>query len=614
MSSILKDPQYRAQKGRNGFDVSRRRMYTCPVGMLLPVYDDFANPGDKYKLNSQALIRTESIETAAYMRLKYHVDWFFVPMQQLYKFWNEFYNFTDDVNTSFIGDGNNNFALPTFNIFSALRFSGNNYFLGIDDIQVNRLFTVDEFGQPYAYHLRRLYDLFGFGSVDSTKYQSDTGQDPVFNIFPMKYLAYHKIFYSHYNNSNFFKVRHELYNVDKYFGSSLPSELGSEIVSKIHYRPYRRDIFTNIQPAPVFNSGFANSVLPSSLLNYSTININNDSTNSDNNILNSSTIGNSDVDNGDFLQNPDGVIGIGDLRTLFAYDKLMRITAASGNTYADQTLAHFGFKVPQGISEDAYKIGSQVTDININEVVATASTGYESQPGQVAAGGTIGDIAGKGFGATQGMKDINFTAPCHGIIMAIASIEPIPDYASRGCEPFNRCKESFDFYHPEFDNIGLVPMYDAFFEANAAGASTSDVIDGWTYRYFDLKQKFDVVNEGFWNTSKASWVGYKQSLYGVPEGNNFSPTLKPRLESLFFVAPQYTNSIFLQDVATYNYDNEVGLYKPNYLVYDESNGMNFDNPVVSANEIYEQDNFLINLNVKAFKSSIMSVHSLPKFL
>lgn len=614
MSSILKDPQYRAQKGRNGFDVSRRRMYTCPVGMLLPVYDDFANPGDKYKLNTQAIIRTEAIETAAYMRLKYHVDWFFVPMQQLYKFWNEFYNFTDDINTSFINQGKKNFALPTFNIFNALRFSENIYFLGVDDTQTKRLFTVDEFGQPYVYHLRRLYDLFGFGSVDSTNYQSASGTQPTFNIFPMKYLAYHKIFYSHYSNPSFFKVRHELYNVDSYFGSVIPAELGSEIVSKIHYRPYRRDIFTNIQPAPVFNSQFANSVLPTSLLNSTSNYFNKDSTSLGNTIDNDSSIGNSTDANGVFLNMDGSIIGTGDLRTLFAYDKLMRITAASGNTYADQTLAHFGFKVPQGIREDAYKIGSQVTDININEVVATASTGYEKEPGQVAAGGTIGDIAGKGFGATPGMKDINFTAPCHGIIMAIASIEPIPDYASRGCEPFNRCKESFDFYHPEFDNIGLVPMYDAFFEANAAGVSTSDVIDGWTYRYFDLKQKFDVVNEGFWNTSKASWVGYKQSLYGVPVGNNYSPTLKPRLESLFFVAPQYTNSIFLQDVATYAYDNEVGLYQPNYLEYDESKGKNFGNPSVSANEIYEQDNFLINLNVKAFKSSIMSVHSLPKFL
>ena len=74
--------------GRNGFDLSFRRCFTAPCGMLLPVAQDFANPGDKYKLNSASFIRTEAVQTAAFMRLKAHVEWFFVPVTQLYSLWN----------------------------------------------------------------------------------------------------------------------------------------------------------------------------------------------------------------------------------------------------------------------------------------------------------------------------------------------------------------------------------------------------------------------------------------------------------------------------------------------------------------------------------------------
>ncbi|UPW41333.1 major capsid protein [Sigmofec virus UA08Rod_4104] len=610
MNSIFKKPKIAPIKGRNGFDVSRRRIFSCPCGMLLPTYDDFANPGDHYKLNSRAFIRTEAIETAAFIRLKHHVDWFFVPITQIYRFWNEFFNFTNDVDTSLLPNNTTNFALPKADLYSLFRFEMNSYFAtltqtGSEDGEVN--LTVDEFGQPKIFNFRRLYDMFGFGTPD-TSYRGFDGNTKFYNNL-FKFLAYHRIFYSHYNNSVFFKNRTELYNVDKFYGQDMTSQtaLVSEICSRIHYRPFHKDYFTNIQPAPTFNDRFVNSIFPRELID--TTNINKDSVLKDDYITSTSesayhTPGTFLGFNGSLSE-----LGVGDLRTLFAYDKLMRITANSGSHYDEQTLAHFGFKMPQGISNEAYFLGSQETDININEVVATASTGYDG------AGATIGDIAGKGFGASNGSKDIDFTAPCHGIIMGISSIEPIPDYASRGCELQNRYLEPFDFYRPEFDNIGMVPMYNAFFTANFVGAENASMIDGWTYRYSELKTKFDVVNESIWNTYRYKWAGTKQSLYGHPSDSALTPSVSPNLLSLFFCPPQYTNDIFLVDVPTYTFEPGAAVNpNPAKYVSNGTNGTNFGNAFNQANNVYKGDSFLVNLEHKAFKTSIMSVHSLPKFL
>lgn len=649
MASILKKPTVTNKRGKNGFDVGRRRIFSSPCGMLLPVYDDFANPGDKYFLNSNTFIRTEALETAAFMRLKHHVDWFFVPITQLYRFWNEFFNFTQDIDTSFVDTYSGQqakFGLPTLDIFKPFffdHFGANgqsadtngwtNFFAkvkasnGFIDVELRS----DEMGTPFAWNFRRLFDMFGYGSASTTITRlNDTPTGAAhFSVFPMKYLAYHKIFYSHYNNSSFFHNKSKLFNVDRYFGSIIPDTvpgqssiyLAPEILSRIHYRPYRKDIFTNIQPAPTFNQSFVNSLLPDS--SFMVKDINTDSTLPESMV---SSVG--DVDDvrsmsGSFLSGiGEGAVGVGDIRTLFAFDKLMRITANSGSHYDEQTLAHFGFKMPQGISNEAYYLGSQQCDININEVVATASTGYKNEDGVEAAGATIGDIAGKGFASTPNQQDIHFTAPCHGLIMAISSIEPLPDYASRGCELFNRFIDPFDFYRPEFDNIGMVPLYDPFFIANqVAVQQNSDSIGGWTYRYFNLKQKFDVVNESMWDTNKSSWVGVKQSLYGnvIFDDKTVAPNFVPSLNTLFFVAPQYTNQIFLNSYPSYVNSGiaPVNGVTANYHVAMGNSGyvpddIGFHNDFNSSNHVYSTDNFLLNMDIKAFKSSIMSVYSLPK--
>lgn len=628
MSNIYQKPSIKPQRGQNGFDVSRHRSYSSPVGMLLPVFKDYANPGDKYKLNSHTFIRTEAIETAAFVRMKHHIDWFFVPITQLYSRWNEFFNGTNDIMTNMFPDSVN-LSLPKANLLPLIKNTLTDNSTFFDDYNPSgapdgrRIAKVDSFGVPLFWNFRRLFDMLGYGNVE--KYNDVIPSNNSLSLPLLDFLAYHKIFHSHYRLTDWTPNNPNLYNVDSFYSTgSIIDNSRDAILGTMHYRPYRKDYFTNILPQPVFSQNFS-SFIQSGLIN---------SSSSGNNFTNIKGIipeypllgsvgiqnlskqinnaGNSDYIFGfsGYYGNSSGEQSINglsapQLRATFAIDKLARITAFAGGHYSDQILAHFGVELPKGIGDEAYYLGSQKSDIQINEVVATSTSGADG------AGSVIGDIAGKAFAATQQTSDIDFTAPCHGIIMAISSIEVIPSYASLGCEAYNRKSTMFDFYKPELDDLGMQPMFGDFI---GESFDNTQSLSGWTYRYSEYKTNFDVVNEGLYDTSKQSWVSYKQSIFDTLTAypNQLTGPYK------FYINPQLLNNIFAAEFPFY-VDTFSGTMDPRKRLIFDPNAQSGSYNIWQVQgfrpvDIYVADNFLIDADFKCYKSSIMSVHSLPKLV
>ena len=91
MANIYSNPTHRAKIGYNGFDMSQLLKFTSTTGELLPVYYDFLQPGDKVSLNSILKTRTLPLQTAAMCNIKERVEWFFVPMNQLYSIFEDWY-------------------------------------------------------------------------------------------------------------------------------------------------------------------------------------------------------------------------------------------------------------------------------------------------------------------------------------------------------------------------------------------------------------------------------------------------------------------------------------------------------------------------------------------
>lgn len=605
-NSLFKTPSFNPQVKHNGFDMSMRRLFTAPCGMMLPVYTDIVQANDKYKLNVDAFIRTEAVQTAAFQNFKAHFDWFFVPFRQMYQFWNEFYNGTFDANTNYVAVSDQfklptakfDFAPTTLNSVDLLSY----YSKYEVEEQKHTVYTaLDEFGVPRLSNAVRLSDMLGYGDLHRFAARKNYYAD--LDIFPYKYLAYHKIF-SHpkYQRTDWFQRNTDLFNVDSYHGGTIPPAVAHKIFSTMHYRPWRRDYFSGIFPNPVFSKDFQSivgdswlkdSLYPVSLFSpeYGSYEATATSGNK---------LGNSNVFDGDKLFGTRSTLKLGDsasidvdsLNALFDFDKLCRITALAGSHYTDQLEAHFGVKVNNDIHNEAYYIGSQSVDISISEVVSTSSTGAKDSTGKPLVGTNLGDIAGKGFGASNKEGDLNFHAKEQGVLMCVFSIEPIQMYSSSTVERNGLYKDPLDFYRRELDNLGMQVLTQAELVDTPVEVSSYSSILGYQYRYSELKTKVDVVNLGF-STVKKDWQCNFQ------EGIAYNSLNK---DYRFYINPSFTDNIFAMDFSKGPVVLDVEAPSDNHF----SDWTSLTNMI-----IYEGDNFLINAHFNVLKDSIMSVHSLP---
>lgn len=585
MPSLFKKPNFNQPNHHNGFDMSMRRLFTAPPGMLLPVYCDIANANDKYKLNTAAFIRTEAVNTAAFQNFKVHFDWFFVPFRQMYRYFSEFYNGVFDANDNFVKTSDK-FALPyqTLNLSQQQVRGNDDYF---DEATGQPL--LDEFGVAKLCNALRLSDLLGYGTPNegANEVPPPAEINYMYKIFPYKYLAYHKIFYSHYNKTDWQERDTYMFNVDSYHGSTIPLGVFEQIINTIHYRPYRHDYFTSIKPSPVFNTSFS-SIVGDSYLRSAGAQPGSAFYVPESPWLQSVENGVTPGQPGDYPQlkpvddENQPVLTANAIKSLFNFDKLCRITGLAGAHYTEQMRAHFGVDINNDIHDEAYFIGSQSVDLSISEVVATATTDAKGD------GTTLGDIAGKGFGVSRDSKDLSYFCREQGVIMCIASIEPLQMYSSIGVERNGLYKEPFDFYRVEMDNLGMQPSSNS--ELIGPGKPAS--LDGYQYRYSELKTKVDIVNAGFWNGTRSPWqCNFQDSIHKNVANRAWR----------FYINPSYCDSIFRQ------------AFLPDYA-YDVNNSPYFPGEFASNEAMYLGDNFLCNVYFKVYKDSLMSVHSLPQLI
>ncbi len=91
-SDIVGLHRIKNKPSRNAFDLSHRHMFTAQIGELLPIFNAWTNPGDTLKLGYNGLSRTAPLQTAAFTRLKENVQYYFVPFQALWKYFEQVVN------------------------------------------------------------------------------------------------------------------------------------------------------------------------------------------------------------------------------------------------------------------------------------------------------------------------------------------------------------------------------------------------------------------------------------------------------------------------------------------------------------------------------------------
>lgn len=518
--NILKNPDYVAKLGYSDFPLRHHLYFSNALGQLLPVFQQLLNPGDKVVIKDQLITRTDTLESSAFSTIHEHIDWFFVPLRNLYKFFGDVFFGIDDVHTS---------LLPTKSTITQ------NYpFVNLKMIRGNLLAQgadkLDQSGTQFAANCIRLCDHLGIPvkNAFTEEFFDDNTNLAISLWFP---LAYQNIYYNYYRLSDREENNTKAYNAD-YFALDVNYFNNIGVVNDIftlRYRPMYRDFFHSCQVSPLFGVNSLNSLgKDSGFYNTATANLG-FAGNANSNIytkVNQWLVGTDSTDyetvardpldptytyfNNELpssVRNPSNAIELSttQIRSLFAAEKLWEITRRAGKHYDDQLLAHFGVDITNERAGEPIFIGSHDSDLVIGDVIATAQSD----------GVDLGQVGGKGYNNSS-MRPLNYTAKEHGVLMAIYSSDVDLSYADLGLDRQNTYFNSMAFWRPEFDELGMQPLYRYQSklkasrqddESNEDTDKNNSEILGWTPRYFELKCKYNrsIGAVGF-NSSLSSWV------------------------------------------------------------------------------------------------------------
>ena len=239
----------KAHPERNAFDLSHNDVFSCAPGMLLPISCTEVLPNEHYEINPQVFLRTMPLNSAAFVRMRQHLEFFFVPMRVLCRQFQQFV----------VGTKYPLSALSTLNDFdgSLPSISLNHLRILVVDGNVN-----DGLGIPLSSGTKRLLDLLGYGfaspRVVTDKNYPDTYKtltpaitqnSPKLSLFRL--CAYQKIYQDFYRNPYWEAANASAFNLDDKFDKALSYGTDSERLRSIctlQYRNWTKDFFTSVQP------------------------------------------------------------------------------------------------------------------------------------------------------------------------------------------------------------------------------------------------------------------------------------------------------------------------------------------------------------------------------
>lgn len=568
MNKVFKQPTYQNQQGYSGFPMDHWVNFTSVAGYLLPIYTDILSPGDKVKIDTLIRSNTQPLSKPAMATCIERVEWFAVPIDQLYKpFSTKFYGISD-VTSDLLPEANYNDNLPYV--------SEENLHNWLKSLPTEFDTTINEPVQPSFQEAKRLCDALGY-----TKFLGNDGSDPddvysfAGSVSALIPAAYQKIYYDHYRLTEWEPNRVKAYNLDSYntnAGLNVNQIDRLNLLYKLHRRPYQLDYFTSMLPSPLVGPGSVgmagvdltklnqwltglNSLMTGVPTSNSNSASNSGSVTGNNSkptsvgmrrVVPTQTVANLQSAVADLSSQINPV----NIRSMFAVEKLLQVTRRAKKHYDMQTLAHFGIDVPKGLSGECFKLGSFESYLTIGDVVATSDT--------TASGGSpLGTRAGVGRGNNSNNRrdDITFEAKCHCVLMAIYSVEPILNYINEGTMRINKMTSASDFYKPEFDNLGEQPVFaseitDIQFDSADPGNYDPNAVTGWIKRYQHLKAKYNRSFAGITTPFFQEWALNRRSLpYGIIGDRYFTvwPTDMNNILDLPYFGDEDYSTLYSQD-------------------------------------------------------------------
>jgi len=530
---------------RSSFDLSSKKLFTAKVGEILPCYWQIAIPGNKYRISSDWFTRTVPVNTAAYTRIKEYYDFYAVPLRLISRALPQAFTQMTDYMTSAASSTENSSALTSV---PSVTQNLLNLFLQTANSQ-DQTNTRDAAGLPVVYGTCKLLDMLGYGSMIAT---SNTGKAAItkkylgvenlgdannplvyqtsqtVNVLPL--LAYQKIYYDFYSNSQWEKHLAYSYNVDYWSGTG-PISLVRAMI-ELRYANYPKDYFMGMLPSSQYGSvavlpSLNSSFLSTSICAFGSAGIPSSSVVNPGNSKNVEASGTATSSRPISLNSDLSALSI---RATEYLQRWKEVVQFSSKDYSDQMAAQFGIKAPEYMGNHAHYIGGWSGVININEVVNTNLDTDSSQA----------SIAGKGISSQSGHTITYDCGAEHQIIMCVYHAVPMLDWNLTGQAPQLTVTSISDFPQPAFDQLGMqtVPALNL---QNNPGRSVSGSL-GYNLRYWQWKSNIDTVHAGFRaGAAYQSWAAPLDGWQVLTSSGAWSyQSMKVR--------PQQLNSIFVPQV------------------------------------------------------------------
>lgn len=495
---------------RSLFNLSHDRKFSCPLGRLVPILCEEVNPGDKWSVHSNFVIRFAPMIAPLMHNIDVFVHYFYVPNRIIWSGWEEFITGGET--------GNSGISLPqiSFNEMSEgyINFwnKGGHLpdYLGVaTNIDKTKTSRLNLSQLPFrAYHLIWL-DYFRDENLQPLDY-GKTSFDYISKNSSAT-LPFNSFFFDSISNTNTLYpsllLRDSNY-IHDYFTSALPwTQRGPSASIPISFDNFTQNVILKpinalsqqiVRLAPSGSVPNDQSTLRTSSVPDSGILTTTDSSSPTFNqvVIDPNGTLSTDPDNV-----PDGYLSILDFRRANALQRWLELNARGGSRLKETIYNHFGVHVPDARLQRPEFLGGGKVPVNISEVLQTSETTSSSPQGNpsgtaVAAGTAVG-FSNKFFSE-------------HGFVMGIMSIMPRPAY-QQGTRRFFRKFNKFDYYWPEFSHIGEQEiynweLYDDFDGTTSPVATENTAPFGYTPRYSEFKFIPDSVHGDF-KTSLSFWHG-----------------------------------------------------------------------------------------------------------
>lgn len=449
MANIFNSVRLKKPK-RNVFNLSYENKLTMNMGELVPIMCMPIVPGDKFRVNTEALVRLAPLVAPMMHRVNVYMHYFFVPNRLVWDRWEDF--ITKGI------DGEDTPVLPRFNV---------------------RADWVNE-GMSSLISNGSLWDYLGLPSVKaigSSTVSSDANAVSFpdgFSVSSLPFRAYQLIYNEYYRDQNLTDP------IDIYLGSGAePTYSGIKSLLTLRRRAWEKDYFTSALPwlqrgpevtvpidggqtgldvyyqSPGTSKGQVwrdqlgrdwsiGSVYDPALIAYP-------GQKPDQGQYVATKSGGTAHDNRAPQLDPNGTlkvdvdemgVSIQDLRTSNALQRWFERNARGGSRYIEQILAHFGVRSSDARLQRPQFLGGGKMPIAVSEVLQTSSTNATSPQANMAGHGISA-------GVNNGFK--HFFEE-HGYVIGLMSILPRTGYQQGVPRDFTKF-DNMDFYFPEFAHL-----------------------------------------------------------------------------------------------------------------------------------------------------------------